>query len=600
MAITKYGTLDLDPAHNLTPIPIYSCPEIKIDLDRMGASVSDIYISINGGTSISSSGLSPSVTPEFFELFPIDFLETVKGEYESYRLATITSFSVPNDTSTHEYNYTNGSANVNVYMIRNYLYGTRIFQYNVMPGTGVSSEILFPLYFMEYNPSQYTNPPIQMALLLRVGVTGSASNLQTWKNSGGPDQVYVAVLMSVKRDQSTLKINDYSRAAIKPSFASNRGDIATVASLMGGYDTKFSSMGVEVIPAWPGSSSGTGGAGGDFDDSTDSVAIPALPTVAPAVSSNFITIYHPTISELEQIGTVLWSSTISAAIKNLFSDPINAIISLHQTPFPLMTAAQKTEWFVGLVGTGVSMNKVTKQYLQYDFGSVDITEYWGNALDYSPYTKAQIYLPYIGIKDLDIDDIMASSVRVVYHVDILTGTCVAYIIVTKKDKRSPLYDTPTVLYQFTGNCNLMIPYTGADYSALVQNIITLAGAAVAAGATGGLSTQVTGADAIMGASTAMQSVGAVSGSKPTLLKGGQTGGVAGALGVQNCAIYLTRPNQSLAEDYASERGYPSNITATLGDLKGFTAVESCHVGISGATDEELAEIESFLKSGVIL
>ena len=76
--------------------------------------------------------------------------------------------------------------------------------------------------------------------------------------------------------------------------------------------------------------------------------------------------------------------------------------------------------------------------------------------------------------------------------------------------------------------------------------------------------------------------------------------MAGALGVQNCAIYLTRPNQSLAEDYASERGYPSNITATLGDLKGFTAVESCHVGISGATDEELAEIESFLKSGVIL
>lgn len=360
--------------------------------------------------------------------------------------------------------------------------------------------------------------------------------------------------------------------------------------------------GLDVIESksWPGPSSGTGGTGGDFDDSTDSVAIPSLPTVAPAVSSNFITIYHPTMSELEQIGTVLWSSTISAAIKNLFSDPINAIISLHQTPFPLSTATQKTEWYVGLVGTGVSMNKVTQQYLQYDFGSVDITEYWGNALDYSPYTKAQIYLPYIGIKDLDIDDIMASTVRVVYHVDILTGTCVAYIIVTKKDERSPLYDTPTVMYQFTGNCNLMIPYTGADYSALVQNIITLAGAAVAAGATGGLSTQVTGADAIMGASTAMQSVGAVSGSKPTLLRGGQTGGVAGALGVQNCAIYLTRPNQSLAEDYASERGYPSNITATLGDLTGFTAVESCHVGISGATDEELAEIENFLKSGVIL
>lgn len=556
-----------------------------------------LWISVDGGESFNSYDIYQNNHPEVFDLFPIEFLTSVFYKMEQYRLQTIKNFSVPSDTSEHTYNYTYQGVDVRVRINQNYSNNVRQLTYRLSLANG--SVYLSPLVFQEFNPSAYPQQTVKITIPVVVGITGSDENIEAWKSAGGRDYAIITMSFSVLRT-NLIPSDVGGNITVSPTFSSNNGDINHVASITAEAITQMETLGLSLIPAWPGPSSETGGTGGDFDDSTDSVLIPSLPTVAPAVSSNFITIYHPTMAELEKIGTVLWSSTISAAIKNLFSDPINAIISLHQTPFPLSTAAQKTEWFVGLVGTGVSMNKVTKQYLQYDFGSVDITEYWGNALDYSPYTKAQIYLPYIGIKDLDIDDIMASSVRVVYHVDILTGTCVAYIIVTKKDKRSPLYDTPTVMYQFTGNCNLMIPYTGADYSALVQNIITLAGAAVAAGATGGLSTQVTGADAIMGASTAMQSVGAVSGSKPTLLRGGQTGGVAGALGVQNCVIYLTRPNQSLAEDYASERGYPSNITATLGDLKGFTAVESCHVGIPGATDEELAEIENFLKSGVIL
>ena len=50
-------------------------------------------------------------------------------------------------------------------------------------------------------------------------------------------------------------------------------------------------------------------------------------------------------------------------------------------------------------------------------------------LDFLPYTKTQLYLPYIGIVDVSTDDIMDKSMAIKYHVDILTGGCIAYIII---------------------------------------------------------------------------------------------------------------------------------------------------------------------------
>lgn len=46
-------------------------------------------------------------------------------------------------------------------------------------------------------------------------------------------------------------------------------------------------------------------------------------------------------------------------------------------------------------------------------------------------------------------------------------------------------------------------------------------------------------------------------------------------------------------------GYPSYITAKLGDLEGYTEIDSIHLENIGATESELSEIESILKGGVI-
>ena len=52
--------------------------------------------------------------------------------------------------------------------------------------------------------------------------------------------------------------------------------------------------------------------------------------------------------------------------------------------------------------------------------------------------------------------------------------------------------------------------------------------------------------------------------------------------------------------YNSFVGYPSNVTKLVGDLNGYTEIDSIHLENVNATENELNEIERLLKMGVIL
>ena len=114
----------------------------------------------------------------------------------------------------------------------------------------------------------------------------------------------------------------------------------------------------------------------------------------------------------------------------------------------------------------------------------------------------------------------------------------------------------------------------------------LAGAATGAG--------IAGAAAI---STAVN----VAMAKTHVSRSGSMNGSVGLLDDFTPYLILHRPKQSLAADFKSFKGYPSNITAILSSLSGYTEVEYIHLtGINGATDTELTEIENLLKNGVII
>lgn len=338
-------------------------------------------------------------------------------------------------------------------------------------------------------------------------------------------------------------------------------------------------------PYAPGGTSTHGGAGRSFDNTSDPVALPSLPA-DPVLNSGFVTMYQMDVLKLNSLAHFLWDESLFdvETWQKVLANPFDAIISLNYIPASPKVLSDRSIQ-IGNVTTNVSAAPVADQFVQIDCQTLDVEEYGGTYLDYNPYTKVEIYLPYIGFRDLNTDEVMDKTLHLIYNVDIVTGTCVANILVDN-----------TVLYQFTGNCALSIPLTGRDAGKNFAALLSLisAGAVVGAGAYSGT---LDAAGAVKAVSATAQ---AVMGAKRNIQRSGSVSGAAGFMGGQTPYLIITRPRQALPESQNSFTGYPSFITENLSDLAGFTTIESIHLeGIPG-TSAEIAEIESLLSSGVIL
>jgi len=331
-------------------------------------------------------------------------------------------------------------------------------------------------------------------------------------------------------------------------------------------------------PFTPGGNTEPGGGTGDFDGTGDDISIPSLPTLS-AVDAGFITLFNPTLAEMNALSSYMWAGLFDVAtFKKIFADPMDAILGLSIVPVAVPNGSQKPV-VVGNISTGVNMTVAASQYVEVDCGTLNVNEYWGAYLDYDPYTKAEIYLPYIGTHAIAVDDIMGKPVHVVYHVDILSGACCAYVKCGG-----------SVLYTFNGACASSIPITGDNWTNVINGIISIAGSIGSMAATGGASAPMAIGQI---ASTAVNNF------KPSIERSGAMGGTGGMLAVQTPYLILTRPRQALPENQNIFTGYPSFITSNLSDLSGYTEIDSIHLENVHATDAELDEIETLLKSGVI-
>ena len=307
------------------------------------------------------------------------------------------------------------------------------------------------------------------------------------------------------------------------------------------------------------------------------------PTVTPPTgsASSLYAIYNPTLSQINAFGAWLWSDNFVDQIKKLFNDPMQAIIGLHKVyATPATNGAQTIK--VGYLDSGVSANVVSNQYTTIDCGTVSLPEYFHNVFDYSPYTQVNLYLPFIGIVPLDNADVMRSSIHIVYHVDVLSGACLAEVKVTRDGAGG-------TLYQYTGNASVTLPISSGSYMGIVSSIASIAGGIAGTIASGGAALPMiaSAAGSALNARTKVEHSGGFSGN-------------AGAMGGKIPYLIISRPQIVLADNYRHYIGKPSNFTATLGSCHGYTEVIECHLENVNATNSELDEIDALLKGGVIV
>ena len=308
---------------------------------------------------------------------------------------------------------------------------------------------------------------------------------------------------------------------------------------------------------------------------------PIIPAIG-AQATGFVALYNPTQSQLSAFSQYLWSNDFIENFKKLFSNPMDAIIGLHLI-YATPSRGDVAEIVCGYSHSGVMSNTVNSQYIEIDCGSIKVNRYFGNVLDYAPYTKLQVYLPFVGIVDLDTNEIMNGTLNIKYRIDVLTGSCLARLKITRGDYKAELYN-------FAGNCAVQLPISGGSYSGIIANAIGVAGSIGATIASGGSLAPVLVGSAV---SSAVNSHTNVSHS-------GSLGSNAGALGIMKPYLIITRPKPAEANNFNEFYGKPSNKTVRLSSCSGYTRIKEVHVDNIVATDNELSEIEQLLKEGVII
>ena len=339
----------------------------------------------------------------------------------------------------------------------------------------------------------------------------------------------------------------------------------------------------------------TGGHTEDPDD--DPIDFPPLPDIDIS-ATGAVNIYRMTSAGLEHLFSSIRSIDPGTQILNWWKNPIEGILGIYAVGYPIKMAASAEQCkMLGWNLQDVIGSRVPQfQYLNVGSAYVNRSQHNDGFLSYSPYCKVSIHLPFIGIRELDTDEVMNHTVTVKYMCDNACGNVIAFIKIGN-----------SVKYAFSGNAAAQVPLCQENWGQLL-----IAGVTAAAGA--GLGALQAAAPAIAGASSgidaaggilsgAIQGAGGVGGiaslAKPTVQRSGSLSGSAGLMGVKDCYL-IFEDSVPLNPDYfTSVEGRPCGDGALLGNLSGYNIIESCHLTGIPATGPELDEIESLLKMGVI-
>lgn len=370
----------------------------------------------------------------------------------------------------------------------------------------------------------------------------------------------------------------------------------------------------------------------NWKDFSQTVTPDALPdeTQVGAVASGMINIFTPTIAQVQRLADIFWQKDFFSFMDSLFTNIEDLIISFGMVPFTITGGSTSYyTWFdFAVVSPGstyryAALTKAPKQFYEFDMGTLNFdgsNNYLfatDSVLDYSPYSKLGIFLPFIGYQELDIDECREKTINLKYRIDILSGAVLAQIYIDGR-----------CIYQFTGNCLVQLPITSQDCSQLIANTVNVGIAAASAGATGAIasagaelandklmSSEGSGIDIDQNRLSLAQQAGRVSsatgslvsatanaamGMKPNYKMSGAISGATSLIGVKQPYLFLTTPRQSMPEGYEKVCGFPCNMGGTLGSFSGYTVVEDIRLNGLVATSPEVAEIYQLLKSGVII
>lgn len=378
-----------------------------------------------------------------------------------------------------------------------------------------------------------------------------------------------------------------------------------------------------------------GGEYADLDpfDETYQMLYESMPNPELTMNMNYgqlLVTYSLTSANMNAIGAGLFSAGFWTNLKNKFeglSDPLSMITNVIQIPMNIAGSAQNFK--LGGIevedgeGHAISCTRTNTRYVKFPMGAVTLKEVWGSDKDYSD-TTVSVFLPYVGVKEVDPDIVIGSTMSLVCYVDIWTGDVVYLMHVSNASAAKKYFAAQSVPYRWTGNCAKKVPLGRVDNSNQILSMLgTLGGLAVGVGmmgaglggavAAGGLANLGAADTAAMAAGFGTAKIGAgITGAsaikalhsnyKPTVQTSSGVQGASGQMDYQYAYVMVKRGVPKYPNNWRAQFGATNYQTFQGLSMTGFTQFSEIHLtGMADASEAERKELERLLiEEGVIL
>ena len=313
----------------------------------------------------------------------------------------------------------------------------------------------------------------------------------------------------------------------------------------------------------------------DYHDPTDNEDNTPDDSTDVSVSGEVCKTFKIDQIELKKLSQFLWTSDFFDNILLVNNSPIENIISLKALIGTVATTGSSKALTLGNVTTTANVVPCNES-ITINVGSITLPRKYNNFLDFEPYTKVQIYLPFYGCAMLDSSLVIGRTITIKYIIDVITATAKIKII----------HDNKT-LYEFKTTCGTDLPITSSNRASVEMGYLSSGvgmGISIASGnLLGGLASGLSMAQSQYHSTT--------------------SGNVSGVLNFHDSrmvTVLVDRPVYTELKNFNKTHGRVCNLSKTLRDLKGFTkCAENVQIPFN-CLDEERTMIIEQLVNGVII
>lgn len=343
----------------------------------------------------------------------------------------------------------------------------------------------------------------------------------------------------------------------------------------------------------------------DFNDVNITINNDTYTPTTGLLGSGIVTLKKISYDNLRQLGQFLYSDGMIEALSKFFAGDVEkAIIDLYQLPVALTTEATASTIKLGSADSHIEGYTVTSPVFNLNMGSVDVTKINTNSfLDFSPYVKFYLFLPFIGVRELETNLIRSvndsgTKLYLNYRIDALTGDCVAQLSISKRDNyvlndsngKLDVKKTKAnfIIKEYTGNCKKSLPRGSSN---TMQDILS------------GMSNILNGTLKMGDMSQVVNGVTDVSNGIRNI-----TGNHISSSGVSSNLGYLSLRTPYLmcmspvvysrGNRFGQLNGYASEKFVKLNSKRGFVKVKKVMASNFAGTANEQARLVELLKKGV--